>query len=115
MTLVIAASPRDRDGRQAALGAGALHRATDRLADRFRVHDGLFVDGVVRGGLRRIRLNAVLATRHGELDELHREVVMSSPNSGRYLLPSDHTRIFLFRSIPWRSKLVHEISYAKQT
>src|ERR1700731_2098716 len=24
------------------------------------------------------------------------EVVMSSPHSGRYLLPSDHTRIFLF-------------------
>src|SRR5271170_6425735 len=24
------------------------------------------------------------------------EVVMSNPNSGRYLLPSDHTRIFLF-------------------
>src|SRR3984893_17976000 len=24
------------------------------------------------------------------------EVVMSSPNNGRYLLPSDHTRFFLF-------------------
>ena len=62
----------DRDGREPALGAGALHRAADRLADRFRVDDGLFVDGVVRRGLRRIRLNAVLATRHRELDELHR-------------------------------------------
>jgi len=43
------------------------------------------------------------------------EVVMSSPRSGRYLLPNDHTAFFLFHSVPWRSKLVHEINYAKQT
>src|SRR5665213_2630383 len=40
------------------------------------------------------------------------EVVMSSPRSGRYLLPNDHTVIFLFRSVPWGSKLVHEINLA---
>ena len=62
----------DRDGREAALGAGALHRAPNRFADRFRVDDGFFVDGVMRSRFRRIRLNAILATRHRELDELHR-------------------------------------------
>src|ERR1700728_1171794 len=40
------------------------------------------------------------------------EVVMSSPKSGRYLLPNDHTAIFPFQSVPWRSKLVHEINLA---
>ncbi len=62
----------DRDGREPALGAGALYRAANRFADRFRVDDGLFVDGVMRRRFRRIRLNAILATRHRELDELHR-------------------------------------------
>src|SRR6202451_3210095 len=40
------------------------------------------------------------------------EVVMSSPKSGRYLFPNDHTAIFLFRSVSWSSKLVHEINLA---
>ena len=62
----------DGDCGQPALCAGALDSAPDRLADGLGVDDGLFVDGVVRSGLRRIRLNAVLSTRHRELDELHR-------------------------------------------
>ena len=62
----------DRDGGEPALGAGALHRTPDRLADRFRVHDRLFVDGVMGRGFRRIGLNAILAARHRELNELHR-------------------------------------------
>ena len=61
----------DRDRRQAALRAGALHCAPDGLADGFRIDDGLLVDGVVRRRLRGIRLNAVLSPRHRELDELH--------------------------------------------
>src|SRR6202166_3488949 len=40
------------------------------------------------------------------------EVVMSSPNSGRYLLPNDHTAFFLFRSVPWRPKRMHETNLA---
>src|SRR3984885_3326265 len=43
------------------------------------------------------------------------EVVMSSPKSGRYLFPNDHTDFFPFCSIPCRSNLVHEISYDNQT
>src|SRR5882757_255905 len=43
------------------------------------------------------------------------EVVMSSPINGRYLLPNDHTNFFPFYSVPWRSKMLHEISYAEQT
>jgi len=62
----------DGNGREPALCAGAFHCAADRFADRFRVDDGLFVDGVMRRRLRGIRLNAILATRHRELDELHR-------------------------------------------
>src|SRR5579863_7645584 len=42
------------------------------------------------------------------------EVVMSSPSRGRYLLPKDHTAFFLFQSVPWRSKLVHEINLAHE-
>src|SRR6202034_118977 len=62
----------DRDGREAALGAGAFYRTADRFADRFGVDDGFFVDGVVRRRFRCIVLNAILATRHRELYELHR-------------------------------------------
>jgi hypothetical protein len=62
----------DGDGREPAFGARALYGSTDGFADRFRVDDGFFVDGVVGSGLRRIRLNPVLAPRHGQLNELHR-------------------------------------------
>ena len=44
----------DRDGRQAALRSGALHRAPDRLTHGFRIDDGLLVDGIVRRRLRGI-------------------------------------------------------------
>ena len=56
----------------AALGAGALHRAADRLPDCLGIHDRLLVDGVLGGGLGGVGLDTVLATPHGELDELHR-------------------------------------------
>src|ERR1700719_4012531 len=56
----------------AALGAGALHRAADRLPDCLGIHDRFLVDGVLGGRLGGIGLDAVLATPHGELDELHR-------------------------------------------
>ncbi len=63
---------RNRDGGEAALGARALDRAADGFTDRLRIHDGFLVDGVVGSRLRRIRLHPVLATRQGELDQLHR-------------------------------------------
>ena len=62
----------DGDGGQPALGTGALHRAADRLADGLSVNNRLFVDGIVRRGFRCVGLNAILATRHRELNELHR-------------------------------------------
>jgi len=62
----------DGDRGEPALGAGALHCAPDGLADRLRIHDGLFIDRVVRRRLCCIGLNAVLTARHRELDELHR-------------------------------------------
>ena len=64
MTLVIAASPLMATATSLALGAGALDRATDGLADRFRVDDGFFVDGVLRRRLGRVGLDPVLAARH---------------------------------------------------
>jgi hypothetical protein len=72
MTLVIAASPLMAMAARRLLAPERFHRAANRFADRFRVDDGLFVDGVVRRRFRRIGLNAILATRHRELNELHR-------------------------------------------
>ena len=46
--------------------------AADRLADGLGVHDGLFVDGVVRSRLRGVRLNPVLSTPHAKFYELDR-------------------------------------------
>jgi len=40
------------------------------------------------------------------------EVVMSSPSSGRYLLPSDSTRKFLFAQYLGREVGLHESSHA---
>ena len=62
----------DRDRDLAALGAGALDRAADGLADRLGIHDRLLVDGVLWRGLGRIGLDPVLAARHRQLDELDR-------------------------------------------
>ena len=81
ITLVIAASPEMATATSLALGAGALDGAADRLADRFRVDDRLFIDGVLRRGLGRIGLDAVLAPRHGELDKFDRR--------GRYIKSQD--------------------------
>ena len=72
MTLVIAASPLIAIADLAALGAGALDGAADRLADGLGVDDGLLVDGVLRRGLGRIGLDPVLPPRHRQLDELDR-------------------------------------------
>src|ERR1700749_2348692 len=82
ITLVIAASP------EMAMAASRLF-APDRLADRFRVDDGLLVDGIVGRGLGRVGLHAVLSPRHGELDELH--------GRGRYVKPQQRTISFAER------------------
>jgi hypothetical protein len=62
----------DGDRREPALGAGTLHCAPDGLADGLCIHDGLFIDRVMRRRLCCVGLDAVLAARHRELDELHR-------------------------------------------
>jgi hypothetical protein len=64
------AGNRDRDFFCA--GAGALHRATDRLADRFRVDDRFLVHGVLRSRLGRVRFDAISATAHHQLDQFDR-------------------------------------------
>src|SRR6202011_806589 len=43
------------------------------------------------------------------------EVVMSSPNRGRYLLANDHTDFFPFLLSTLEVEMPHEISYAGQT
>ena len=46
--------------------------AVEEFADGFRVDDRLLVHGVLRGGLRRIGLDAIGATAVHELDQLDR-------------------------------------------
>ena len=62
----------DRDGGVFGARAGALHGALDRIADGVRVDDCFLVDRVRRSRFGGVRLDAVLAAAHAELDQLHR-------------------------------------------
>ena len=55
-----------------AASAGALRGTPDRLANRLCIDDGLLVDCVLGSGLGSVGFHAILAARHGDLDELHR-------------------------------------------
>ena len=89
----------DRDGDLAALGAGALDGAADRLAHRLRVDQRLLVHRIRRRGLGRVGFDAVLPPAIASSISLMDEVVMSSPSSWRYLRDKRNTFYFLFRGL----------------
>jgi hypothetical protein len=62
----------DRHGHLARAGAGAAHRARNRLTDRIGIDDRLLVHGVLGGGFGRVGIDGVLAARQAQFDELDR-------------------------------------------
>jgi hypothetical protein len=58
---------------------------TNRLADRFRVDDCLFVHCILRCRLGRVRFDAIRATAHHELNQLDRRCRYVKPEQGTIL------------------------------
>jgi hypothetical protein len=61
----------DRDRDLVTFGSGTLHGAPNRLAHSLRIDQRLFIHGVGRRRLGRVRLDPVLAAPHRQLNELY--------------------------------------------